>query len=159
MTEQNTENTLDSNEQIQQRRDKLEQLRADGQAYPNGYVRDHISSDILATYGEQEKEALAEQNVEVVIADRQSSSVGDDSILAGQVGIARGVHVGNRVIIASKSGVPGTVRDGEVIAGYPAGSHRLWRRAVAGFWRLPEILSRLRAIERTLGIDRKSDAR
>jgi UDP-3-O-[3-hydroxymyristoyl] glucosamine N-acyltransferase len=88
-----------------------------------------------------------------------SSTVGDDSILAGQVGIARGVNVGNRVIIASKSGVPGTVRDGEVVAGYPAGSHRLWRRAVAGFWRLPEILTRLRRIEQKLGIDEKSAAK
>ncbi|MBT8449425.1 MAG: lysine--tRNA ligase, partial [Gammaproteobacteria bacterium] len=70
MTEENLDSSIESNEQIQQRREKLEQLRAAGQAYPNGYVREHISSDIVDKYTEHDKEALAEQNVEVVIAGR-----------------------------------------------------------------------------------------
>ena len=70
MTEENLDSSIDSNEQIQQRREKLELLRAAGQAYPNGYVREHISSDILDKYADQDKDALAEENVEVVIAGR-----------------------------------------------------------------------------------------
>ena len=70
MSEENLDSSLESNEQIQQRREKLEQLRAEGQAYPKGYERDHVSSEIVAKYAEQEKETLAEENVEVVIAGR-----------------------------------------------------------------------------------------
>jgi UDP-3-O-[3-hydroxymyristoyl] glucosamine N-acyltransferase len=78
--------------------------------------------------------------------------VGDDTILAGQVGIASGVSVGSRVIATSKCGIPSNVRDGEIVSGIPAYSHRPWKRVMASFWRLPEILARLRAIERKLGI-------
>jgi UDP-3-O-[3-hydroxymyristoyl] glucosamine N-acyltransferase len=81
-----------------------------------------------------------------------SSTVGDDTILAGQVGIASGVSVGSRVIATSKCGIPSNVRDGEIVSGIPAYSHRPWKRVMASFWRLPEILARLRAIERKLGI-------
>ena len=82
-----------------------------------------------------------------------SCSVGDDTILAGQVGIASGVKVGNRVIATSKCGIPNTVPDGETVSGFPAGGHSAWKRAMAGFWRLPEILARLRVMERALGIE------
>jgi UDP-3-O-[3-hydroxymyristoyl] glucosamine N-acyltransferase len=81
-----------------------------------------------------------------------SSTVGDDTILAGQVGIASGVHVGKNVIATSKCGIPSNVRDGEIVSGIPAYSHRPWKRVMASFWRLPEILARLRTIERKVGI-------
>ncbi len=83
-----------------------------------------------------------------------SASVGDDTILAGQVGIASGVRVGSRVIAGSKCGISNTVRDGEIVSGIPANAHARWKRVVAIFWRLPEIASRLRAVERRLGLAR-----
>jgi len=87
-----------------------------------------------------------------------SSTVGDDTILAGKVGIASGVKVGSRVIATSKCGISNTVRDGEIVSGFPAYSHRAWMRAMAGFWRLPEILARLRVVERGLGIKGRGGA-
>jgi hypothetical protein len=60
--------------------------------------------------------------------------------------------VGRRVIATSKSGIPGTVHDDEIVSGYPAHSHRRWKRAMAAVWRLPEVLVRLRVVERHLGL-------
>jgi lysyl-tRNA synthetase class 2 len=67
-----TDNTheTDSNQQIQLRREKLEQLRAAGEAYPNGYERDHISSDIVTQFEDMDKDAIAEVDKTVTIAGR-----------------------------------------------------------------------------------------
>ena len=70
MTDNSNDKPLEINEQMQQRREKLEQLRSDGEAYPNGYQRDTISSDILSEFDGLDKEAIAEQDKEVIIAGR-----------------------------------------------------------------------------------------
>ncbi len=70
MTDNTEDKPLELNEQMQLRRDKLEELRQRGEAYPNGFVRDAISSDIVAEFEAQEKDAIAEQNKVVTIAGR-----------------------------------------------------------------------------------------
>ena len=70
MTDNTNDKPLELNEQMQLRRDKLEELRERGEAYPNGYERDAISSDIVAEFEGQEKEAIAEQEKTVTIAGR-----------------------------------------------------------------------------------------
>ncbi|MEL0036080.1 MAG: lysine--tRNA ligase [Gammaproteobacteria bacterium] len=70
MTDNTEDKPLELNEQMQLRRDKLEELRQRGEAYPNGYERDAISSDIIAEFEAQEKDAIAEQDKVVTIAGR-----------------------------------------------------------------------------------------
>ena len=70
MTDNTEDKPLELNEQMQLRRDKLEELRQRGEAYPNGFERDAISSDIVAEFEAQEKEAIAEQDKDVTIAGR-----------------------------------------------------------------------------------------
>ena len=48
------------NEQVAQRKAKLAALRADGQAYPNHFSREHLAADLHAQYDQMDKEALAE---------------------------------------------------------------------------------------------------
>ena len=64
------EQKIDTNEQFKQRRQKLDELRNKGQAYPNGFERDTLSNEITESCNELDKEALAELNKEVVIAGR-----------------------------------------------------------------------------------------
>jgi len=61
---------VDTNEQVKQRRQKLTELRKAGNAYPNGYKRDTLSSDIHDGYGELDKEAIESLNKVVIIAGR-----------------------------------------------------------------------------------------
>ena len=60
----------DENRLIAERRDKLRQLREAGQAFPNQYRPDSLAADLIAQYGEEEKDALEARNIVVAIAGR-----------------------------------------------------------------------------------------
>ncbi|HWZ11527.1 MAG TPA: UDP-3-O-(3-hydroxymyristoyl)glucosamine N-acyltransferase [Acidobacteriaceae bacterium] len=75
-----------------------------------------------------------------------SSHIGKNVILAGQVGIAGHLTIGDGVIMTAQSGTSHDVPPGKVVSGTPAFENRQWRRASAVFTRLPElsrIVSRL----------------
>lgn len=93
-----------------------------------------------------------------------SSTVGENSLLCGQVGLAGSTHVGNDVILAGQvgvaghcvlgdgvratgqSGIPNDVPAGQTVSGYPAIENRLWRKTAALCARLPELYEQLRAL-------------
>ena len=90
-----------------------------------------------------------------------SSRLGPGVILAGQAGVAGHLRVGAGARAAAKSAVLQDVPDGALVAGIPAIPMSTWRRAQAVFARLPEILRRLRALERRVPEtrDREEDPR
>jgi UDP-3-O-[3-hydroxymyristoyl] glucosamine N-acyltransferase len=106
-----------------------------------------------------------------------SSSVGEDTLLCGQVGLAGSSHVGNRVILAgqvgvaghltigdgavltAQSGVPGDVPPGAIYSGYPAMENKGWLKSVAAFHRLPELQRQLRALQQELAALRRPAAK
>src|SRR5262249_8591041 len=49
-----------------------------------------------------------------------STEVGDGVILAGQVGVAGHCKIGDGAIATAQSGIPSDVADGAVVSGYPA---------------------------------------
>ncbi len=61
---------VEQNEQILQRKAKLQAMRENGIAYPNDFERDTLSVDIHHNYDGFDKEALAEKNVRVKVAGR-----------------------------------------------------------------------------------------
>ena len=80
-----------------------------------------------------------------------SSSLGDCCMVGGQVGVKDHVHVGNGVVLATRVGIYRNVPDGSVMAGsVPAMPHSVFLRAQSLFKRLPEILDRVRKLERLL---------
>ncbi|KFZ29611.1 lysyl-tRNA synthetase [Pseudidiomarina atlantica] len=68
----NTQNTeiVDVNEQIAQRKAKLQALRERGVAFPNDFRREHLAAELHAEFDDVEKEALAEKGVRVAVAGR-----------------------------------------------------------------------------------------
>jgi UDP-3-O-[3-hydroxymyristoyl] glucosamine N-acyltransferase len=74
-----------------------------------------------------------------------STTVGNNVILAGQVGVAGHCTVGDGAIATAQSGIPGDVAAGTTVSGYPAIENRQWLRSVAVFNRLPEIVRQLKA--------------
>ena len=74
-----------------------------------------------------------------------STEVGKNVILAGQVGVAGHCKIGDGVIATAQSGIPNDVPEKAVVSGYPAIDNKLWLRCVAVFNRLPEIAKALRA--------------
>ncbi|TNF87480.1 MAG: lysine--tRNA ligase, partial [Gammaproteobacteria bacterium] len=64
------ESQHDENRYIAQRRDKLAQLREQGQAYPNQFKRADFAADVHAQHGELTREELEQQAIEVTLAGR-----------------------------------------------------------------------------------------
>jgi len=73
-----------------------------------------------------------------------STVVGKNVILAGQVGVAGHCTIGDGVIATAQSGIPNDVEPGKIVSGYPAIDNRQWLRAVAMFNKLPEIIRELK---------------
>jgi UDP-3-O-[3-hydroxymyristoyl] glucosamine N-acyltransferase len=69
-----------------------------------------------------------------------STTIGKSVILAGQVGVAGHCTVGDGAMATAQSGIPGDVSPGKIVSGYPATDNRQWLRSVALFNRLPELL-------------------
>jgi UDP-3-O-[3-hydroxymyristoyl] glucosamine N-acyltransferase len=74
--------------------------------------------------------------------------------MGGQVGLAGHLSVGDRAQLAAQSGVANSVPAGASVGGTPAVDLALWRRMMAALARLPELLRRVRRIERHVGLDR-----
>lgn len=60
----------DENHVIAARREKLERLRAEGNAYPNDFRRDTLAEYLLGAYGEQDAEALEAETQTFTLAGR-----------------------------------------------------------------------------------------
>jgi UDP-3-O-[3-hydroxymyristoyl] glucosamine N-acyltransferase len=73
-----------------------------------------------------------------------STRVGRDVILAGQVGVAGHCTIGDGAIATAQSGIPSDVAAGATVSGYPAIDNRRWLRSVAVFNRLPDLIRDLR---------------
>lgn len=74
-----------------------------------------------------------------------STRVGNRVILAGQVGVAGHCNVGDDVVATAQSGIPGDVAAGKIVSGYPAVENRQWLRSVALLNRLPHFVRNLKA--------------
>lgn len=80
-----------------------------------------------------------------------SSSVGRYGMIGGQAGITDHVSVGDRVMLAAGVGVYRKVPDGSIMSGaVPAMPHKLFGRVQSVLKRLPELLDRVRRLERVV---------
>ncbi len=77
-----------------------------------------------------------------------STTIGNNVILAGQVGVAGHLTVGDGAIATAQTGIPSDVAPGAVVSGYPAMDNREWLRMVTALKRVPELLRKLRGMEK-----------
>ena len=78
-----------------------------------------------------------------------STKLGSRVILAGQVGVLNHLEIGEGSMIGPQSGVPQSVAPYSVLSsGLPATPHKQWLRVLMVLPRLPELLNKLRALER-----------
>jgi len=63
----------EDNEQIRQRRDKLDALRSGGNAFPNDFRPTHLAAGIDADYGDWDGARLEDAGIEVCVAGRMMS--------------------------------------------------------------------------------------
>ncbi|HXC98435.1 MAG TPA: UDP-3-O-(3-hydroxymyristoyl)glucosamine N-acyltransferase [Verrucomicrobiae bacterium] len=77
-----------------------------------------------------------------------STRLGDYVVIASQSGIAGHLKLGNQSMVGAKSGVMRDVGDKETVLGIPAGPHREYKRQVIATQQLPEMIRRLRDLEK-----------
>jgi UDP-3-O-[3-hydroxymyristoyl] glucosamine N-acyltransferase len=73
-----------------------------------------------------------------------STDVGNNVVLAGQVGVAGHCKIGDGVIAIAQSGIPHDVPAGQMISGAPAIDFKLWLKCSAVYPKLPEIAKAVR---------------
>lgn len=79
-----------------------------------------------------------------------STVVGSRCILAGQVGAAGHLEIGEGAILTAQSGVPNDVPAGKLFSGYPAMDNKQWLKCVATFNHLPELVKTVRELKSKL---------
>lgn len=79
-----------------------------------------------------------------------SSRIGRRVILAGQAGVAGHLEIGDDVVLTAKSATSHNVPPGRVISGIPAFDNREWLRSTAAFRRLGDMQRTLRTLEAKL---------
>ena len=79
-----------------------------------------------------------------------STRIGDGVMAGGQVGIGGHLSVGSGARMAGQAGVTGDVASGETVMGMPARPRGEFLRGIAAQGRTPELLRRIRGMEREL---------
>ncbi len=79
-----------------------------------------------------------------------SSILGRGVLLAGQVGVSGHLTINDNAVVYAQSGIGGDVAAGTAVSGSPAFDSRVWLRAVTAFPKLPDLLKRMRELERRL---------
>ncbi len=79
-----------------------------------------------------------------------STKIGSRVTIAGQVGFVGHIEVGDDTTFGAQAGVTKSIPAGITVSGYPAREHQQARREEAARRRLPELLKRVRALEKAL---------
>lgn len=77
-----------------------------------------------------------------------STKIGENCMFGGQVGVTGHITLGNNVKVAAQSGVSKSVKENTNLQGSPAMDLKEFYKAYAGFKNLPDILKRLNELER-----------
>lgn len=79
-----------------------------------------------------------------------STRIGSGVLCGGQAGINGHIEIGDGARIGGQGGVIGDLEPGATVTGFPARNHRDYFRGMALVLKLPDLLRRLRALEKQL---------
>jgi UDP-3-O-[3-hydroxymyristoyl] glucosamine N-acyltransferase len=82
-----------------------------------------------------------------------STILGKGVLLAGQAGVSGHLTIHDGAVVYAQSGIGHDVPAGSVVSGSPAFDAREWLRAITAFQKLPDILRRVRQLEKHLPHD------
>lgn len=79
-----------------------------------------------------------------------SSRIGAYVRMGGQAGVAGHLGIGDKAVVGAQAGVTKDVPEGTFVSGYPAKPHMVALREEASLAKLPELIKRIREIEKEL---------
>jgi UDP-3-O-[3-hydroxymyristoyl] glucosamine N-acyltransferase len=86
-----------------------------------------------------------------------SSTLGRNVVLAGQAGVRDHVAIGDNVQAAGQTGISADVPSDSAIAGTPHMPYKEWLKLQAYLKRLPKLFERIKKVEDALGLEGKND--
>jgi len=81
-----------------------------------------------------------------------STEIGNGVTLAGQVGVVGHLKIGDNSVVAAKAGVSRSLPPNSRFSGIPAVPHEKWQKMHVSLRKLPELLKRVRTLEKRLAI-------
>ncbi|HTO71573.1 MAG TPA: UDP-3-O-(3-hydroxymyristoyl)glucosamine N-acyltransferase [Myxococcota bacterium] len=84
-----------------------------------------------------------------------STVVGQHVFLAGRSSSAGHLVIGDRALVGAQTAAANDVAPGAQVLGVPAIDRKLWAKVVAAWNRLPELIKRVRRIEKQLGLGKE----
>jgi len=79
-----------------------------------------------------------------------SAKIGNNVRVGANSGIAGHIEIGDGATIAARAGVVSSIEPGRTVSGFPAIDHNEQRRVMVGQRKVPELLRRVRELERKL---------
>lgn len=79
-----------------------------------------------------------------------STKVGNNVTFAGQSGASGHIKIGDNCVFAARSAPISDVKEGSFYAGFPARPHKEWLKTEAAAAKVPELLKRVRELEKKL---------
>lgn len=79
-----------------------------------------------------------------------STTIGNHVVLAGQTGVSGHITIADHVTCGGKTGVIGSIKESGTYVGFPARPHRQWGRIEGVLNHLPDLLKRVRRLEKAL---------
>ena len=82
-----------------------------------------------------------------------STIVGDNVTFGGQVGTSGHLTIGSNSVFAARTGISKSMPEGSFCAGFPIQPHAEWLKTQAAMRQLPEIIKKVRNLEKMLSND------
>lgn len=79
-----------------------------------------------------------------------STKIGRDCMIGGQVGFVGHLKIGNQVKIAAQSGITSNLKDGVVVQGAPAFDFGNYQKSYVLFRKLPDLYKKINELESTI---------
>jgi UDP-3-O-[3-hydroxymyristoyl] glucosamine N-acyltransferase len=79
-----------------------------------------------------------------------SVKIGDNVTFAGQTGTVGHINIGGNSVYGGRSGITGDMAPGGFYSGFPARPHQEWLRLQGSLNKVPELLKKVRQIEKKL---------
>ncbi|MBQ1511039.1 MAG: UDP-3-O-(3-hydroxymyristoyl)glucosamine N-acyltransferase, partial [Selenomonadaceae bacterium] len=79
-----------------------------------------------------------------------STEVGHNVTFGGQTGTVGHIKIGANSVYAARSGIIGDMPEGQFCAGFPVQPHAEWLRMKAAMKRLPELVKKVKKLEKEL---------
>lgn len=87
-----------------------------------------------------------------------STEIGRNVTMGGQAGVGGHITVGDAAVVGGQSGVTKSVAAGVTVSGYPAREHSVARRIYAHIAMLPELVRRVKELERRMRTQEEGSA-